>query len=99
MCCAECYFDTYIGVIGNGNCYLRRGIHVVCDRPNIVGEPVIVRGDNVSAITWLNKCAWLNKCGETRDRRVAVLMRLLGVSDMSAGWCFVKQYIFKDVKT
>ena len=47
-----------------------------------MSEPAIVRGDSRSAITGVNKF------GETRDPRVEFLMRLLGVIEMSAGWCF-----------
>ena len=57
-------------------------VNVVRDRPNIVGDPVILRGDNMSAI------AWVNKFGGTREPRAALLMTLLGVIERSARQCF-----------
>ena len=57
------------------------------DRSNIVGAPVVMLGDNVSAVTWVNKC------GGTRDPRAAFLMRYLGRIEMRAGWCFEAAHI------
>lgn len=55
-------------------------VNLVQDRPNKVGEPVMLRGDNMSAMTWVNQCRG------TRDPTAAFLMRLLGVVELSAGW-------------
>lgn len=57
------------------------------DHSNIVGAPVVMLGDNVSAVTWVNKC------GGTRDPRAAFLMRYLGRIEMRAGWCFEAAHI------
>ena len=42
----------------------------------------MLRGDNALVITWVNK--W----GATRDPRATFLLRLIGVVEMSTGWCF-----------
>ena len=57
------------------------------DHSDIVGVPVVMLGDNVSAVTWVNKC------GGTRDPRAAFLMRYLGRIEMRAGWCFEAAHI------
>ena len=57
------------------------------DHSNIVGARVVVLGDNVSAVTWVNKC------GGTRDPRTAFLMRYLRMIEMPAGWCFEAAHI------
>ena len=57
------------------------------DHSSIEGTPVVMLGDNVSAVTWVNKC------GGTRDPRAAFLMRYLGRIEMRAGWCFEAAHI------
>lgn len=56
MCCAECYFNTYLEIVGNGDDSLRHMVSVVRDKPNVVGEPVILRGDSMSAIIPVKTC-------------------------------------------
>ena len=57
------------------------------DHSRVEGAPVVMFGDNVSAVTWVNKC------GGTRDPRAAFLMRYLGRIEMRAGWCFEAAHI------
>lgn len=51
--------------------------------PDPVGAPVVMLGDNVSAV------AWVETCGGTRDPRVAFLIRYLGRIQMPAGSCAI----------
>ena len=57
------------------------------DRPAVHGEPVLMRGDSMSAVTWVNRC------GGTRNPRAAFIMRWLGVLEMEAGWCLESAHI------
>ena len=57
------------------------------DRPSIAGEPVLMRGDSLSAVSWVNRC------GGTRDPRAAFIMRWLGVLEVNTGWCFESSHI------
>ena len=50
------------------------------DRPSVAGEPVLIRGDSSSAVSWVNRC------GGTRDPRAAFIMRWLGVLEVNTGW-------------
>ena len=54
---------------------------------NIEGAHVVMLGDNVSAVTWANKC------GGTRDSRAVFLMRYLGRREMRPSWCFEAAHI------
>ncbi|CAB1116852.1 unnamed protein product [Ectocarpus sp. CCAP 1310/34] len=47
----------------------------------------MMRGDNVSAVSWVNRC------GGSRDRRAGLLMRLLGRMEIENGWCHVAKHI------
>jgi hypothetical protein len=51
------------------------------------GDLVLLRGDNKSAVHWINKA------GGTKDPRAGALMRLFGVVEMSTKWCFKANYI------
>jgi len=60
---------------------------LVGDRPNEKGAPILMRGDNVSAVSWVNRC------GGSRDRRAGLLMRLLGRLEIESGWCHIAKHI------
>ena len=45
-----------------------------------VGDPIVMRGDNVAAVTWVNRC------GGARDKRACLLMRMLGHLEIKGGW-------------
>ena len=60
---------------------------IVGDRPQTAGDAVLLRGDNVSAVSWVNKC------GGAKDRRAGLLMRLLGRMEITSGWCHFAKHI------
>lgn len=62
-------------------------IRVGNDVPSTPGEPVLFRGENMSAMTWVNKC------GGTRGARAAFIMRWLGELELNSGWCFEESHI------
>ena len=62
-------------------------VNEVNDRPSVWGTPILMRGDNSSAV------AWVHKCGGTYDPRAAALMRILGCLEMVGGWCFEAKHI------
>ena len=57
------------------------------DRPSVAGEPVLMRRDSSSAVTWVNRC------GGTRDPRAVFIMGWLGVLEVNMGWCFESSHI------
>lgn len=44
-----------------------------------LGEPLSMRGDNASVVSWVNRC------GGSRDRRAGVLMRMMGRMQIETG--------------
>ena len=60
---------------------------ILKDRPVEEGQSVLMRGDNVSAVSWTNRC------GGSRDRRASLIMRLMGRMEISCGWCHVAKHI------
>ena len=52
------------------------------DRPEYGGDTVLLRGDNVSAVSWLNRC------GRARDKRAALVMRIMGRLEITSGWSY-----------
>ena len=53
---------------------------LVGDRPETKGDPILMRGDHVAAVTWSNRC------GGARDKRACLMMRMLGRLEISGGW-------------
>lgn len=60
---------------------------IVGDKPSEEGQSILMRGDNVSAVSWVNRC------GGSRDRRAGLLMRMLGRMEMQNQWCHVAKHI------
>ena len=60
---------------------------LLADRPTTEGESIMMRGDNVSAVSWVNPR------GGSRDRRAGILMRMLGRMEIESGWCQVAKHI------
>lgn len=60
---------------------------LVGDRPENKGDPILMRGDNVAAVTWSNRC------GGARDKRACLLMRMLGRLEISGGWGYNAKHI------
>ena len=57
------------------------------DRPKYAGDAVLLRGDNVSAMSWLNRC------GGTRDKRAALVVRIMGRLEITSGWSHKAKHI------
>ena len=55
--------------------------------PQYVGESILMRGDNMSAVHWVNGCRG------GREPRAGILMRLLGYLEMHSGWCFRTKHV------
>ena len=60
---------------------------ILQDRPKTPGDPVLLRGDNVAAVSWINRC------GGSRNRRAALAMRLLGTLEITSGWSHDAKHI------
>ena len=60
---------------------------LVGDLPQTKGDPVLMRGDNVAAVTWSNRC------GGARDKRACLMMRMLGRLEISGGWGYNAKHI------
>ena len=48
-------------------------------RPKYARATVLLRGDNVSAVSWLNRC------GGARDKRAALVIRIMGRLEITSG--------------
>ena len=57
------------------------------DRPEYAGDTVLLRGDNVSAVSWMNRC------GGARDKRATLVMRIVGRLEMTSGWSHKAKHI------
>ena len=57
------------------------------DRPEYAGDTVLLRGDNVSAVSWLNRC------GDARDKRAALVMRIMRRLEVTSGWSHKAKHI------
>ena len=55
--------------------------------PQYVGESILMRGDNMSAVHWVNRCRG------GREPRAGALMRILGCLEMRSGWCFRAKHV------
>ena len=49
------------------------------NRPEFVRDTVLLRGDNVSAVSWPIRC------GGERDKRTALAMRIIGRLEIKSG--------------
>ena len=54
--------------------------YLIGDRPEPKGDPVLMRGDNFAAVTWVNQC------GGARHKRAGLMMRVLGRLEIQGGW-------------
>ena len=57
------------------------------DRPECARDTVLLRGDNVSAVSWLNRC------DGARDKRAALVMRIMGRLEITCGWSHEAKHI------
>ena len=53
------------------------------DRSVSVGAPIAIRGDNMVAVTWVNKC------GGAKYKKASLLTRMLGHLEINGGWSHV----------
>ena len=60
---------------------------ILHDRPDTQGDPVLLRGDNVAAVSWINQC------GGSHNRRGSLAMRLLSRLKITSGWSHDAKYI------
>lgn len=60
---------------------------LVGDHPTQRGDPIRMRGDNFSAVTWSNRC------GGARDKRAGLMMRMLGRLEIRGGWRYHAKHI------
>ena len=60
-------------------------------KPEYDCQSILLRGDNQSAIHWINQC----RAG--REPRSAALMRMLGWLEVRSAWCFCARHV-KGVK-
>ena len=54
-------------------------LELVGDRPNAKGDPILMRGDSMAAVSWITRC------GRAR-KRACVLMRMFGRLELTVGW-------------
>ena len=52
---------------------------LVSDRPQTTGDAVLLHGDKISAVSWVNECVG------AKDRRAGLLMILLGRMKIISG--------------
>ena len=57
------------------------------ERPACPGQSKLIRGDNMSAVNWVNKCRG------AKDPGSGALMRMLGVLETLNGWRFRAKHI------
>ena len=55
-------------------------IELVGDRPDAKGDPILMRGENKAAVSWITRC------GGARDKRACLLIRILGSLELTGGW-------------
>ena len=63
-------------------------LELVGDRPDAAGDPILVRGGNMAAVSWV--C----RRGVVTDKRVCLLMNMLGRRlKLAGGWNHTKEHI------
>ena len=60
---------------------------LVGDRPENKNDPILMRGDNMAAVTWSNRC------GGAKDKRACLMMRMLGRLEISGEWSYEANHI------
>lgn len=63
--------------------------YTVCaaSAPEYPGQSILMRGDNMSAVHWCNKCRG------PREPRSGSLMRILGCLEIRSQWCFRARHV------
>ena len=57
------------------------------DRADEKGDPILMRGDNTAAVSWISRC------GGAKDKRACILMRMLGRIKVKGGWTHSAEHI------
>ena len=57
------------------------------ERPEYPGQSILMKGDNMSAVHWVNQCRG------SKEPRSGALMRIMGVLEMRNGWRFRAKHI------
>ena len=60
---------------------------ILHDRSDMQGNSVLLRGENVAAVSWINRC------GGSHNRRASLAMRLPGRLEITSGWNHDAKYI------
>ena len=60
---------------------------ILQDRPETKGDPVLLRGENVTVVSWVNRC------GGSCDKRASLAMRLLSRLEITSGWSHAPKHI------
>ena len=55
--------------------------------PQYVCKSILMRGDNMLAVHWVNRCSG------GREPRACALMRMFGCLEMRGGWCFREKHV------
>ena len=55
-------------------------LELVGDRPDAAGDLILMRGDNMAAVSWVSRS------GGATDKRACLLMRMLGRLELAGGW-------------
>lgn len=59
------------------------------DSPENEGDPILMRGHNISAVPWVDRRR------DLRDARVRLLMQLLKRLELASGWCTVAEHVLR----
>ena len=62
-------------------------LELVGDRPAFEGDPVLMRSDNVAAVSWVSRC------GGARDKRAGLFLRMLGRLEIKGRWSHLAKHI------
>ena len=55
-------------------------LELVGDRPDPTGAPMLMRGENMAAVSWVSRS------GGATDKGACLLMRMLGRLEIAGGW-------------
>ena len=62
-------------------------LELVGERPDMAGDPILMRGDNMAAVSWVPRS------GGGTDKRACLLMRMLGRLELAGGWNHTAKHI------
>ena len=60
---------------------------LVRDRPESKRDPILMRGDTFTAVTWVNRC------GGARDKHAGLILRILGRLEIQGDWRYDAKHI------